>query len=369
MRLLFATSIKTWGGGEKWMLDAATGLAARDHAVTIAARPGSAIHERAIEAGVTVLPVPFRGDLDAVSFGRVWRWCRVHRPDALVLNMDRVLRTAGTAARAAGVRVVLPRRGSEFPLKDGLLYRWTYRRVATGVIVNSQATARSLVSRIDWRPAGRIRVLPNGIDPARFRSVRPRAEVREELGVAQDAPVLIVVGELTTRKNAMLLVEILPRLLEAHPGLVVLLVGEGVERGPLEQRAGELGITDRVRLLGFRRDIPDLLGAADLLVHPARIEGFGYAVVEAMAAGLPVVATDASSLPEIVDDGRTGRLFPLDDGAALERAIREYLDDPDRRARDGAAGCERATHEFSAERRLAELDALLAEEAGRAGAG
>jgi glycosyltransferase involved in cell wall biosynthesis len=368
VRLLFATSIRTWGGGEEWMLANAAGLAGRGHAVGLAAPAGSAVLARARAAGLRGFEVPFRADADLLSFARIHRHCMHHRIEAMILNMDRVLRVGGAAARLAGVPVVLPRRGSEFPLKDGPLYRWTYRRVATGVLVNSLATARTLVSRIAWRPAGGIHVLPNGLDPARFAAARPRDEVRRELDIAPEARVAIAVGELTDRKNTALLVDAVPGIARRVPDLVVLVAGTGAEEARLRRRIRERGVEDRVRLLGFRDDVPDLLAASDLLVHPARVEGFGYAVAEAMAAGLPVVATDASSLPELVEDGVTGALFPPEDGAALEAAAVRYLADPALARAHGAAGRERAAREFAQERRLAELEALLEREIARCSA-
>lgn len=362
MRLLFATSIKTWGGGEEWMLSAATGLASRSHDVTLLGRPRSAIVKRARAAGLSVVETPFCCDADALSFLRTLRLCRKRDVQAVVLNMDRVLRVAGTAARVAGVRVVLPRRGSEFPLKRGPLYRWSYRRIATGVIVNSLATERTLCRDLPWRPAGRIRVLPNGVDVERFERTRPRSETRRALDLSEDEPVLIAVGELTTRKDPDALLDALSRLRTRGLRPWLLFAGEGAERPRLQRRAEELGLADRVRWLGFRTDVPDLLAAADLLVHAARVEGFGYAVAEAMAAGLPVVATNASSLPEIVVDGETGLLFPPGDADALAAAIEIYLTTPARGARDGARGRGRVHAEFSRSRRLEELEALLREE-------
>jgi glycosyltransferase involved in cell wall biosynthesis len=368
VRILFATSIRTWGGGEEWMLGTARGLARRGHEVALAAPGRSAIALRAGAAGLPVVRCPFLADADVVSFARVHLHCRACRVEVMCLNMDRVLRVGGLAAKLAGVPVILPRRGSEFALKGGALYRFTWRRVATGVLVNSRATAGTLCRDIDWRPAGTVHVLPNGVDLARFERARPRAESRRELGIPADAPVLLVVGELTGRKDAMLLVERAPSLAARFPGLVILLAGAGREEERLRGRAAALGVSAAVRVLGFRDDVPDLLAAADVLVHPARVEGFGYAVAEAMAAGVPVVATDASSLPELVDDERTGLLFPSGDGAAMERAVARYLADPDLRARHGAAGREKAHAEFDFERRLAELENVFARELARAAA-
>lgn len=361
MRLLFATSIRTWGGGEEWMRTAAAGLADRGHAAELLAPAGSAIAERAAADGLRVSTAPFAADLDVVSFARTFAVCRRLCPDAMVLNMDRVLRVGGTAARLAGVPVVLPRRGSEFPLKDGALYRFTYRRVATGMIVNSRATAETLVRRIAWRPAGRVHVLPNHVDVDRFADPAPRTVTRRALGLPGDAAVLITVGELTTRKSTDLVVRQLPRLARERD-VRLLVVGQGAEEEAWRALARDLGVADRVRFLGFRSDVPDLLAASDVLVHPARVEGFGYAVAEAMAAGLPVVATNASSLPELVEDGGTGLLFPPGDGDALAAALETYLADPERRRRDGERGRERATREFALARRLDELERLLEQE-------
>jgi glycosyltransferase involved in cell wall biosynthesis len=365
VRVLLATSIKTWGGGEEWMLSAAAGLSRLGHDVTLAARKGSAILERAAEAKISRVEVSFRSDLDLESFLRIYRTCRTRKIEAACLNMDRVLRVAGTAARLAGTKAVLIRRGSEFPLKNGLLYRFTYRHVATGVIVNSRATERALCRNLSWKPAGGIHLLPNGIDVERFARASSRSDTRRSLGVAEDAPLLIIVGELTGRKNVAEVVALLPELTEQFPDLTLLLAGEGEERKPLEALARSLGVERHVRFLGFRRDVPDLLAASDLLVHPARVEGFGYAVGEAMASGLPVVATKASSLPEIVEDGETGSLFPAGDRQTLAKLVRAYLEDPSRRAREGAAGRARVRREFSWERRLVELEDLLRKEIER----
>ena len=344
MKVLFATSIKSWGGGEEWMLSACRGLQQRRHAVTLAARPGAAIAARAARLGIPYIAVPFRHDTDLASFLKLYRFCSTERPDLLCVNMDRALRLAGCAARAAGVRCVIPRRGSEFPLKDGLLYRWSYRRIATAMIVNSQATARTLLRKIRWRPAGRLHVLPNGVDLSRFENAHPRERVREQLGIAPGALVLISIGELTSRKNPLALLHALADLVPRHPHVQALLVGDGALREVLQQEAARAGVSAHLHLLGFRDDIPDLLHASDLLVHTARVEGFGYVIAEAMAAGLPVVATRCSSIPEIVEDSRTGILVDPEDHAALVSAIETYAADPERRRRDGDAGRSASSH-------------------------
>lgn len=363
MNLLFGSNLSEWGGGEKWMLTAAEAMAARGHRVSLCAPTDSQLLERA-PASIDAFAVDFVRDFDLTSFFRVWNHCRRHRIDVFCLNMDRVLRVGGLAARLAGVKAVIPRRGSEFPLKGHLNYRFQYGVVATAMIVNSRATERTLCRDIDWRPRGRVHVLHNGLDLDPFDRARPRAAMRAELGLRDDDLVVLNVGELTTRKNAALLVSTVPALIERFPTLRVLLVGEGDQRGALEARVRELGVGDHVRLLGFRRDAVDLYGAADVYAHTAHVEGFGFAVAEAMACGLPCVVTNASSLPEVIDAGVTGALFEDDDAAGLRDALARYLDDPDLRRAHGEAGRARVEREFRQSDKMDALEAIFRTEAG-----
>lgn len=362
MSILFATNLRPWGGGEQWMFSAALAMRARGHRVALAAPADSIIASRAGAAGLTHIDCAFRRDFDPVSFARVFAFCVRQRVDVLCLNMDRVLRVAGNAARLAGVRAVLPRRGSEFPLKNRLRYRFHYRAVASGILVNSQATATTLCRNISWQPR-RVYLLYNGLDLTRFAAehLRPRSETRAALGLAPDAIALVNVGELTSRKNAVLLVRALPALpTHCH----AIFVGRGPERDPLLATANDLGVADRVHILGFRDDVPDLLTASDVLVHCARVEGFGFAVAEAGAAGLPVVAAATSSVPEIVVDGETGTLFADDDVGDLLRALTPYVEDSDRRHRHGQAGRRHVATHFELESKMDELEAIFRSELG-----
>jgi glycosyltransferase involved in cell wall biosynthesis len=364
MNLLFATHLPQWGGGEKWMLSAAESMRDRGHSVGLCAPGRSTILERATEAGIDTFAVEFLRDVDPRSFARVYQYCRRQKVDVLCLNMDRVLRIAGLAARLAGVPAVIPRRGSEFPLKSHLNYRFHYQWVTTSMIVNSRATERALCRDIRWKPRGRIHLLYNGLDLAPYQQTRARADVRAELGLAEGDFVILNIGELTSRKNAQLLVGIMPSLRRGFPQTKLLLVGEGTERDALERQVGALGLEDSVRLLGFRRDTPDLLGATDLLAHTAVVEGFGYVVAEAMASGLPTVVSAASSLPEVIEDGNTGTLFEPGNAHELERALRCYLSEPELCRRHGQAGRARVTALFRLEDRMDELESIFRAEAG-----
>jgi glycosyltransferase involved in cell wall biosynthesis len=140
------------------------------------------------------------------------------------------------------------------------------------------------------------------------------------------------------------------RALASVPDAMLLVLGEGPGRAELESLASSLGVRDRVLLPGRVGDVAALYSQADLVVHPARWEGFGLAMLEAMLAGKPVVAARAGSAPELVQTGRTGLLVPVDDAQALSGAVSSLLADPSRMASMGAAGLERARSEFSVAR-------------------
>jgi glycosyltransferase involved in cell wall biosynthesis len=182
-------------------------------------------------------------------------------------------------------------------------------------------------------------VIPNGIPVAEF-APQPgaREEVRRALGISPDAPALLAVGRLEAQKDHRTLLDAFasPRLRAA--GARLLLAGDGPLRAPLERQARALGIAERVLFLGVRRDVARLLAAADAFVLASAYEGNPLTVMEAMAAGKPVIATAVGCVPELVVEG-AGRVVPPGDAAALEDAMHEVAADPAlARARGAVAG-------------------------------
>src|SRR5207244_6408603 len=166
--------------------------------------------------------------------------------------------------------------------------------------------------------------------------------------VPAQARVLLAVCRLEPQKGLDIAVRALPDIRTRHPTAELVVLGEGPQRSDLEELAANLEVP--VHLLGRVPDVAAWLQRADVLVHPARWEGFGLALLEAMLASKPVVATSVSSIPEIVVDGETGVLVPPEDAAALAEAVSCLLDDPARAEALGRAGLERACAEFSVER-------------------
>ncbi|MGY1812673.1 glycosyltransferase family 4 protein [Blastococcus sp. SYSU D00820] len=185
-------------------------------------------------------------------------------------------------------------------------------------------------------PPGRMTVVPNGVAALPDRPDRPAA--RRALGLPPDVPVVLTVGRLTHMKGQQTLIEAAPLLRERHPGVQIVLLGDGPLRERLTRQAAGLGLAGVVRLPGCRPGARALLTAADVFVLPSRCEGMPLAALEAMEAGLPVVGTRVTGTEEVVRDGVTGALVPPGDPRALAAALSALLDDPVLRRRQGAAG-------------------------------
>lgn len=227
------------------------------------------------------------------------------------------------------------------------------------VVCVCEAVRESHASRFPW--AGeRFVTVANGISKA--PATRDRNVVRAELGLTPGSRAVLAVGSLTTQKAHDQLLEGFAGCVRRIPGARLLIAGEGPLRAPLERELRALGLEGSVTLLGARRDVEDLMAAADLFVLSSVREGLSITLLEAMRAGLAAVATRVGGNPEAVADGETGRLIPARDPAALGAALADLLGDPGLAARMGEAGRARWARHFTAERMVADTEAVYRSE-------
>ena len=190
-------------------------------------------------------------------------------------------------------------------------------------------------------PSGKVHVIRNGVDCHRFvPDSKTRHAVREELGLSGAAELVGIVAALRPEKNHEMLLEVASRVRQRSDKVHWLIVGDGPERGGLESLANRLGIADRVHFLGTRGDTERILAALDLFVLCSLNEASPVSILEALACGVPVVATDVGSVKESIIEGQTGRLVASGDPAAMTDAIESLLDSPETRQRMGLAGRE-----------------------------
>ena len=278
---------------------------------------------------------------DASMPFRLARAFRQLRPDIIHTRNAESFFYGAAAARLAGIPVVHSEHGRVFPEKKhrALVQRWMLRKAARAFAV-SRELAQAMVTEIGVAP-DRFEVIYNGVDTQRFNARPPGARQ------ATRSPVVIgTVGRLVSVKNYPLLLRAVQKLPSSLPW-TLRFIGDGPERAKLEALARELQIEARVEFLGHSENVAALLDDLDIFVLPSISEGMSNTLLEAMAAGVAVVASDVGGNPEIIEAGRSGLLFASGDVDGAARQIESLLADPSLRARIAAAGNARVHETFS----------------------
>ena len=305
----------------------------------------------------------FRGDPLAVL--RVAALLRAERPDVVwCLGADLVASLALSICRVIGVPVVVSFHGARKPGEEliGKAVRPLIRFAARAIAV-CDAIKQELVT--EGFPASKIVVQLNGVDTSTYRPSRgARASRSDLLGIEDDAPVIGHVGSLLPIKEQHVLLEAFAKVRRELPRTRLVMIGRGPLKKELEARAERLGVREGLLMLGERVDVPQLLPCFDLLMMSSRAEGCPNAALEAMACGVPVVATRAGGTPEVVRDGETGFLVAVGDAAALARHASAILGDPAIGRRLGERARQRIEKHFDLRRMVAERTNLLEVVAG-----
>lgn len=347
------------GGTEHQMIQLARRLDRRRFQVHVACFHRSGAWLSRIEPDVASLvefPIRSFRRADTVRQARAFaRWCR-ETGIAVLHTTDIYANIFGLpAAAAARVPVRIANRREINPDKSvGLiaLQRASYA-FAHRIVANSSAAAARL--RREAVKPSRIEVIGNGID---LHAFAPRT-------IAPPLRRIVTVANLRREKAHEVLIDAAASLLPRYPDLQFRFVGGGARTRELTALVQSRGLADRILFLGHRDDVPAVLAESDVYVLPSRSEAFPNGVIEAMAAGLPVVATAVGGILELVDDGRTGVLVPPDDPAALARAIQRLLDDPARAAALAQAGRAAIAARFSFERMVGAFESMYLDELQR----
>ena len=305
--------------------------------------PDAAIGHHFAHSAVQVCEVSCNGDADVGFVARLRRVLREQRPDLVHLHSRRGADVLGAlAARLEKIPVVLSRRVDNPESRTWVKLKY---RLHDRVIAISQGIADVLAS--EGLPASKLRVVRSSLDPKPWQQPDPRAVFLAEFRLPTDVLVIGVVAQLIERKGHRVLFDAL-RTLPERARLRVICFGQGPLEETLRREAADLGET--VRFAGFRKDLGRWVGSLDLLVHPALMEGLGISLLQASAAGVPIIACRAGGMPEAVADGESGLLVEPGDAAGLAAALSRLIDDPDLRTRLGAQGRSRIEREFSVEK-------------------
>lgn len=312
---------RTWRGGQHQVSLLAQGLAARGIPQKVLAPKGSPLSKNLKEAGVVVQDLSFSGELDFLVSRTLARLARTEGTTVLHAHTAH-MHTIGIRAKklfdrngdGPPVRLVISRR-VDFPVGRGYFSGQKYRYADQHFIAISESVRDVLIA--GGVAAERIDLVRSGVPPLEAAA----SSTRTELGIGDDEFAIVNVGALTDHKGQRWLIGAFPKILKQIPNASLWILGEGELRGDLERQVADLGLSERVHLPGYIDQAREKLSGFDLYVSSSHLEGLGTSTLDAMLAGLPVVATDAGGVAEIVHDGKTGWLVAAKDANALAEGV------------------------------------------------
>ena len=374
VRLLWLIDSLAVGGAESLILPFARQLVHTRFALTVCALQsieGSEIESQLRDQGIEVLHVRARKLRDRQAFERLVALVSERKIALIHAHLTYASTWAAFVTRRTGVPSVCSLHVAPFATRQqtntvrhrlatdarDCIMRFALNRWATVVVTVSAAIQDEYVRRGLNR--AKTRVVHNGIDVAKFGRARDacRTLLQEQFGISGQVPLVVTVSVLRPAKGIEVLLEALPRVPDAH----FLIVGDGPKREEWMATAERLGISSRVHWAGYRRDVASFLAGCDVFAHPSLDDAVPTVLLESLAAGVPIVASRVGGSPEIVEEGRTGRLVPAGDAEALATAIRQLL--TDRNHIDAMRSAARATaaQRFSTEAWVTRLSRIYEE--------
>lgn len=358
----------TGGGAERQISELARNLDPTRFRVSVVAlvpknvkhKHGGARFQRLRDAGVEVITLERSLRAGPGQLVRLAQLLRARRPDIVhSFLFSENWRTRLASLVAPGVRVISGERSvNEWKRMHHHVLERMLVRLTARVVANAEAI-RSFLVETGGLPADKIVVIHNGVDSGRFKPAADRERARRERGWSTDTIVIGHTGTMAAHKGQSQVIRAAAAAAAQVPGLRLILLGDGPERQKLTVLARSLGLDGRVEMPGFVGDVETVLACLDVYVHFSRErEGCSNAILEAMASGVPVVATDVGGNRELIEDGVTGVLVPEEDVDGVTTAIVKLGRDPDLRRRLGARALESARQRFSVPRMVAATQAL-----------
>ena len=342
MRIVLSNSSSQWGGVHKVTEILARGFLERGHDVIVFGLRGGMLEER-MRGVAPFAPIIGGVDFNPAALWRAYQEIGKHRSDVVLALMKKDMTMTVLSAAARGVPVVM-RHANQRPLGRNLYWKMLYGDLPALHITNAEPTKQTLLKSSPWLNAGRIEVIYNGIDPSPYETAQAA-----DTGVPEGGLAVGFVGSFTARKGVRELSRAWHRVADAIPNAHLVIAGKG---GLEEEMRTLLGTAPRVHWLGYRTDVPEILRALDVLVLPSYVEGAPNVVLEAMCAGVPVVATAVSGTPELVRDRIEALLVRPRSEADLAASLIEALSKPElRKGMADAAKC-RVTEKFGLSRMI-----------------
>jgi len=324
----------SWRGGERQALELMKGLSRLGHRNVLICKESSEISRRALNAGIDVVHLPLKGEWDVLSAYRIRAYVKKEGIDIVHAHTSHA-HTLGLMAVCglSSCKLVVSRR-VDFHVDGYLSRKLKYGGAVDRIITVSDAVKRVLVE--DGVDKARIETIRSGFITGEFTGEYTRDDLRRELGIPGGAVVIATVAALVPHKSHNDLLKAAHLVVRKHPEVLFLLAGEGELRASIEKNIVNLGLEKSVILLGFVEDIEKVYRAADIFAISSREEGLCTSILDAMYFGLPVVATSAGGIPELVQDEVNGLIVPVGDYMQFAEKLEYLIENPERRSVMGA---------------------------------
>ncbi|MGM0504732.1 MAG: glycosyltransferase family 4 protein [Bacteroidota bacterium] len=351
--ICFFNSARSWGGGEKWHYDMATALEQKSISVFAVTNKKSELFHKLKEQKIKIFSIKISNIsfLNPFKIAKVSRILKKEKTSTIIINLPADLKVAGPAAKLAGVKKIIYRRGSAIPIKNTFLNRLLFTYFIDEIIANSQATKNTILANNPslFNPE-KIKVIYNGVeDPATDVSFAP---------IYQKQPAELVLGNagrFVKQKNHKFLIDLAQALAKEGLNFKLLLAGNGKLKQETIDYAVEKKVDGKIIFPGFIENIKSFMHSIDIYILPSLWEGFGYVLVEAMACKKPVIAFNLSSNPEIIEDKKTGYLVKKNDLNEVIHKIKLLAESPALRQKMGEEGIKRVKKLFTIERAIEQI--------------
>ncbi|WP_367998445.1 glycosyltransferase [Cellulophaga lytica] len=314
INICFLNSTKTWGGGEKWHYEASTYMHKNGHNVIVVTNNKSALFQKITKTDIPCINLKINNlsFLNPIKINKLSRILKENKIDCIVINISEDLKLGGLAAKKAGVKRIIYRRGSASAIKNSLLNRFYFKNIITDVLTNSEATKLSVLeNNKKLFPKDSIKIIYNAIDCSSNIIEKSKTSETVYYKRASDEVILTSLGRLEYEKNHQFLIYLSKELKNRNIKHKILIGGEGSLKENLIKLSKQLNVQDEVKFLGFIDDSKKFLMTGDIFVHPSLWEGFGYVLAEASLCYKPVIAFNTTSIPEIIINNKSGYVVEL----------------------------------------------------------
>ncbi len=350
LNIMFINSIapNKYGGGEKWMLTAASGLMKKGHSVVIAGKTNSIFLEKAKNLKLKTEEINIKGDFDPIKSFKISKYLKKNKIHVLICNFNKDVRVAGLGARIAKTPLVLARHGLQI-IDKRAIHKLTLKYLVDGIITNSN-TIKQIYDSYNWFEQDFVKVIFNGVQ------INDEISAYNYQAEFPGKKIIFSAGRFVEQKGFEYLIQSAEILNLQRQDLVFAIAGEGELENQLKQLVKSKKLENTIKFLGFKNDILPFIKGADIFVLPSLYEGMPNVVMEAMSVAKPVIATNVNGTAELIEENQTGFTIPIKNPQILAEKINLIIDDKEKLIELGLNGKNRVEKLFSIERMITNLE-------------